>query len=179
MWEFGSAAVLKYATVTLKVDTEFDLGYLGTVDYIHEYVPDLAMPRTLGVLQAGKRTFHFMIPGLCSNRVSKVCPLRENIQTQLDTILCALRAVPPPPLENGRQAFGGGVPCRCKDVRRIERVADFQIENEQELVPRVMGESVTACVDSHDAIIHVRHDAWRPTSAKYHCKRCAQRGKHG
>jgi aminoglycoside phosphotransferase (APT) family kinase protein len=122
--------------VAVKIGSAIDYDHISTVEYINEHAPDVPTPAVYGVLKTDTRTYLFMtrINGVS---LDKLWPAldeaqKTSIRDQLTPIFKQLRAIPRPPLEDGKFTLGGGRPRRCKDMRRQERIASYPIGSEEE-----------------------------------------------
>ncbi|CDF36840.1 unnamed protein product [Chondrus crispus] len=99
--------------------------------------PSLLIPRTFGVLidQSGRTYYHFMTyfprPSLETHWIRLSHAQKKSVKELLEPIFQQLRKVPSPPLDKGRLTWGSGVPRRCIDTRRWDRVAKEEILDEK------------------------------------------------
>ena len=115
--------------VVVKCGPSIDICELQTLDYLSPFRPKIPTPESFGALSIGTWTYLFMsyIEG---TPLDKVWPklsseLKVSVQSQLEQILCHLRKVPIP-----SKYLGSGSPPRCKDLRRLLRIAESKINNE-------------------------------------------------
>ena len=138
IWQMHGAAVLQISpTVALKRDTDLDIAHISTLNHIRHHAPSLPIPRTFGVLidRSRRMYYHFMTyfpgPSLETHWIHLSDAQKKSVKEQLEPIFQQLRKVPSPPLENGRLTWGSGVPRRCIDTRRWERIAKEEILDEK------------------------------------------------
>ena len=117
--------------LVVKCGPGVDICELQTLDYLSSFRRQIPTPESYGALSIGTWNYLFMsyIEG---TPLAKVWPelssdLKVSVQSQLEQILCHLRRVPTP-----SGYLGSGSPPRCKDLRRLLRIAESEIKNEVE-----------------------------------------------
>ncbi|PGH36831.1 hypothetical protein GX50_00288 [[Emmonsia] crescens] len=137
VWELGSTAVLGLSPgIVMKAGCGIDIDHVPTMEYIKTRAPCVPIPDIHGVFQAGNRNYVFMtrIKGEALDQVWKSLNTTQkaSIKEQLGPMFSSIRSVPPPPSDEPQAILGGGIPRRCKDVRRHIREAERPLENEAE-----------------------------------------------
>lgn len=136
LWNLGNTFVLDIgSSVAVKIGSSIDIDHIATIKYIKSQAPEVPIPNVLGVLRTDQKTYLFMsrAQGLPLDKIW--CDLntsqKTSVQRQLDSIFRALRRIPPS--SELTEPLGGGVPPRCKDMRRFERVSPTTLREEAEL----------------------------------------------
>lgn len=132
---YGTSVLDLGSSVAVKMGPCVNTDHVPTFQYIKNQAPSLPVPDILGILKTDQQTYFFMswAPGVSLDTVwCELVPSQKlTVQHQLSYILRILRMIPRPQ-ELAEAALGGGLPARCKDVRRSERIATGQIKTEAE-----------------------------------------------
>ncbi|KAF1916629.1 hypothetical protein BDU57DRAFT_587570 [Ampelomyces quisqualis] len=119
----------------VKVTFDLDSDHVDNTEYLTTHLPDLPIPRCLGTINCGKRTYMFMsrAPGTTLESVWPELSKSQkmSIQTQLNDIFRLLRAQSYPALKADIRlgSFKSGI---CKDTRRVRRFSSKTLRTEAE-----------------------------------------------
>lgn len=131
---YGTSVLDLGSSVAVKISPYVNTDHVPTFQYIKDQATSLTVPDILGILKTDQQTYFFMsrAPGVSLDTIwCELIPSQKlAVQHQLNSILRILRMIPRRPQELVEAALGGGLPARCKDVRRSERIAAGQIKTE-------------------------------------------------
>ncbi|EPS37880.1 hypothetical protein H072_8489 [Dactylellina haptotyla CBS 200.50] len=124
--------------IVVKIGHALDIGYLSDLATIQQSVPDIPIPETYAVLRDSNNKVHIFMSKAEGQSLDRLWPKlsieqNKSVQSQLAHFFHLLRSISPP-LEPDElhTPWGGGQPRRCKDVRRIEKVAENPIYTEEQ-----------------------------------------------
>jgi len=130
--------------IVVKTGERLDLNEMTTLEHIHRASKSFPSPRPLGSVLYNGVTYFFMtlVEGTSLQELWPSLRADQKIaaRDQLSTILLDLRNLPLPSTQ-----IGGGIPTRCKDVRRSIRSSSGPVYNEDDfndfllstIIPRV------------------------------------------
>ncbi|KAF2110478.1 kinase-like domain-containing protein [Lophiotrema nucula] len=165
----GCTVTQIHPNIIVKTGKALDLNEMTIMEHIHRVSKSFPSPRPLGSVTYSGMTYHFMtfIEGTSLQDLwpSLSADLKTAVRDQLNIILEDLRKLP----LSGTQ-FGGGIPPRCKDVRRSVRSSSGPIYNENDFndfllstwKPRIAQSYKeflrTKCLRSHHRIVMTHGD---------------------
>jgi hypothetical protein len=126
----NSRWIIKISDVlVVKCGPAVDICELQTLDCLSPFREQIPSPESFGALSIG--TWHYLFMSYVEGTpLVKVWPelsseLKASVQSQLEQIICHLRKIPIP-----SEYIGSGSPPRCKDLRRLLRIAESEIKSE-------------------------------------------------
>ena len=155
----------------VKVAMSLDPDHIDNIEYLAAHVPELPIPRCLGVLRSGQRTYLFMSRAL-GTTLESIWPelsttQKISVQKQLNSSLRLLRNQTARDSESDVR-LGSFVSGLCKDIRRAHRVSsgilrteaefnDFLLEHPNKTVtPRV--KMIRCCMKDNHRIVMIHGD---------------------
>ncbi|ORX94402.1 kinase-like domain-containing protein [Clohesyomyces aquaticus] len=127
----GRTVTQIHPNIVVKAGRDLDLNEVTITEHIHQVSSGFPSPQPLGAVTCNRMAFIFMtfIEGTSLQELwpSLSAENKMAVSDQLNTLLFNLRSLPLPSTQ-----LGGGVPPRCKDVRRTVRYSSGPIDNEDE-----------------------------------------------
>lgn len=137
LWQLHSTHVIALGTsVAVKISISLEMDEISNLRYLNSMSLDIPIPKHLGTLKSGHRTYFFMslVPGQTLERLWPNLDKQHktSVQQQLAAMLSSLRSIPPPIIGDHGSAFriGSFVSGTCRDVRRISRSCETPIITE-------------------------------------------------
>jgi hypothetical protein len=103
--------------IAVKIWFEIECDHIRALEYINKHAPDVPTPTVYGFLKTHSLTYLFMtrIDGASLDTLWPALDeaQKKSVRDQLTSIFKSLRAIPGPPLEDGKPTLGGGCLRRC------------------------------------------------------------------
>jgi hypothetical protein len=103
--------------IAVKIWFEIECDHIRTLEYINKHAPDVPTLTVYGFLKTHSLTYLFMtrIDGASLDTLWPALDeaQKKSVRDQLTSIFKSLRAIPGPPLEDGKPTLGGGCLRRC------------------------------------------------------------------
>lgn len=140
LWKMHSTRVIALSlSEVVKISISLELDEISNLQYMNSLSLHIPVPRHLGTLKSGERTYFFMsrAPGQTLEKLwpTLTTPHKTSVQEQLAKMLSSLRSIPTlnPVEESGIHRFGSFVSGTCRDVRRNSRCCETHIIRQRHL----------------------------------------------
>ncbi|KAJ3499534.1 hypothetical protein NLG97_g243 [Lecanicillium saksenae] len=167
LWKLHSTRVIALSSSeVVKISISLEMDEISNLQYLNSLSLDIPVPRHLGTLKSGERTYLFMsrAPGQTLEELWPTLATlhKSSVQEQLAKMLSSLRSIPPPSTgqECGLHRIGSFVAGTCRDVRRISRYCETPIYTEtafNEFLCRHQGRTRTGWIKMIQSSMRVDH----------------------